>query len=226
MALNVNGTEPEAINVNGNSVNTLKVNGEVVWEAYSGPPSPVIITESGTYVAGVDFPANTEITICMVGGGGSGAAGGVGQGAGGGYSGGVINTTRTYTRGESIEAVIGSGGSRVGPTSNGSRGGTTSFGDIEASGGAGGTANGTGYPGGGGERNTCGGTGNDGAKEQYGFVWGYGGQSSGFSNGGKGSHTIYNANGGGVGSGGGGLANGLVGYYSGSGGRGEIRLSW
>jgi hypothetical protein len=236
MSLVLNGTTHDTktletpIIFNGIHITKVVANGTTVWEKYNGASSPVTITASTTLTAGVDFPASTNITVCLVGGGGSG--GYAHDTTGGGYAGDVSSGTINYSSGTTISVTIGAGGAKTtdGGTTYGNSGGTTKIGGISGSGGRGGTSlNGTSpsYKGDGGNRSTCGGSNHDGSKyydaginSHHPDTVAYGGQTSGFGAGGSGSEK--SSYGGGVGSGGGGCAS----NYGGAGGRGEIRLSW
>jgi hypothetical protein len=207
--------------------------------AYNGPSSPVTLTSSATLTSGVDFPADTVLTICMVGAGGSGGATRNYGKNGGGLSGTVVSTTTTTPAyGTAVGVTIGAGGAaRFGNTTRaGLAGGSSIFNGVTAAGGAGGSAlpgdgasGSINYAGNSQGNTTCGGSGTAGPlQSSHPHVTGYGGQSSGFSNGGFGRVNLSagNAGTGGVGSGGGGVADGLDIRSSGAGGRGEIRISW
>jgi len=199
----------------------------ISWDEYESPyeppitptiPSPLVIEQSGTFIAGIDFPADKTLTVCMVGGGGSGRANSNGAGSGG-YAGEVVSTNITVPNGEVVTATIGLGGPACQEPLN--HGGTpTRFGSyVTAAGGAG-----EGYYGYGEEVTTCGGTGHDGYSN-CGSTSG-GGQSSGFSDGGMANCTGGSAGAGGAGSGGGGTGHSFISSYSGGGGRGKIIISW
>jgi len=189
MALLINGSEPDNVRVGGVDAQTVRVNGTVVWEAYSGPPSPVIITSSGDYVAGTDFPANTDITIQVLGGGGAGGYAEFTNGGAGGQASDLVTATQSISSGTTVSAVVGGGA------------GNSDFNGVVATGGANGANGGCGYG------NGC------------------NGEDSAWGSGGSGGVGFTPATGGGVGAGGGGSAGGTL-TNPGSGGRGEIRLSW
>jgi len=189
---------------------------------YSGPPSPVTITVSGDYVAGTDFPAGVELTICMAGAGGSGSSNGNDYTIGGGYAGEIVSSAITFGSDEIVTATIGVGGVPPNYTNaHGNPGTPTVFGALTATGGGGGNTGG--YFGNGGEVTTCGGTGVDGTMQEWSGYYRYGGQSSGFSNGGNG-RTDVPGYAGGVGSGGGAGHNSS--RLSGAGGAGIISVTW
>jgi len=193
--ITVNGIEIADVTVNGSQdVQKVTANGTVVWERYDGPPSPVIITSSGTYVAGTDFPANKDITVECLGGGGSGGYAQFSNGGAGGYASNLVTDTISISNGTTVSATIGGGGSSGG-------GGTSTFDSVSSPGAGKGSDGGCGF-------------GNGCAGENS--VWGSGG-AGGVGFGAPGS--------GGVGAGGGGTAGGNA-APPGSGGRGEIRLSW
>lgn len=185
----------------------------------------------------------TQVSICMIGGGGSGAAtGGANTSAGGGYAGAIKSQIVTgLTGGQQISVTIGAGGARKYTVSGevaGNAGTASSFNGITAAGGAGGqptltsSAN---YVGIGASGSNCYGTFSDGTKQTHNylsfFANGYGGQR-GFGNGGNGkavqgdTGTVYGNNG--VnGSGGGGCATMTNNaHYSGAGGDGVCKISW
>lgn len=120
--------------------------------------SPLIITGSRNLVAGLDFPDNVEITICMCGGGGAGCDRRFG-GAGGGS--GNVRGVRKYLKGTVINAVVGLGSVNTDGLLSTVTGGTTLFDGLVAVGGFDGTnkAGGSGVNGGGagGGRNSSGG---------------------------------------------------------------------
>jgi hypothetical protein len=249
MALVINGItfeDGDEVYINGIKPKNILVNGQEVWRDYAGPPSPVDITTSGTYKAGIDFPAGIPLTICLVGGGGSGAmvarwSDCSDQSAGGGYAGEVKTSNVTLSHGETVEITIGSGGTGVTDDYesglNGNSGTSTSFGTyVTASGGAGGTyrentldAN---FRGNGETVTTCFGNATNGIKEESCFesYIAYGGESSGYSNGGNGSVSSSVEGGdGGLGSGGGGVSVSKSASQppkSGDGGNGLVRISW
>ena len=206
------------------TVDAVYLGTDAVYHNYAGTTSPVTITATTTLTAGIDFPHDTDVTVTAIAGGGSGACNN--GSAGGGYAGEVVTTVVNLPYGEQVVCTIGAGGPYVQyPYKNGIAGGNTSFGSyLTAIGGAGGIKS-SAYYGNNGVKTTDAGTANDGVRAVSGAIYGWGGESSGASNGGNGV-TVYNAANGGVGSGGGGQGYGNLSYHSGSGGRGEIRLSW
>ena len=195
-----------------NSAGSVNSNSDtaVVWTGGSS----LTITASGDYTAGVDFPANVTISVCMCGGGGGGGDVGDLNAAGLGGKAGIVvsNTITSIPYGEIVSANIGAGGSQY------QSGGSSSFGSYFTAGGGAPIT----YRGRDDSKTTCGGTGYDGRDWEdwyHGVTW-YGGESSGFGDGGD--ATGNNGQNGGVGSGGGSCDYGTAG----SGGRGEIRLSW
>jgi len=191
---------------------------------YAGPPSPVIINSTVALVAGTNFPADTVLTICMVGGGGGG--GGldtlISLNNGGGYAGQALTTTISFLQGEPVTATIGGGGAG-GNTTDGIPGASTSLGPIVAVGGAGGLVSTGAFAGNGETVTTCGGTNVNGIATAV-FGTAFGGQSSGF---GKGGSSYFDLPGepGGIGSGGGAIYTPTVGS-GGAGGAGQINISW
>ena len=107
MSLLINGTRPEVVKVNGVDAQTVTANGTVVWEAYSGPPSPVIITASGDYTAGIDFPANKELNIQVLGAGGEGGWGDAFHYGSGGGAATLSSGNKTYSYNTVVSAVVG-----------------------------------------------------------------------------------------------------------------------
>ena len=185
--------------------------------------SPIVITSSRTITAGVDYPSNTTVNVCMIGAGGSGSMGTSNQLSGGGYGGADLATTI----GPDANGVTHSIGIGVGGTNNwegdGNPGTATTLDAHNAAGGAGGLVYQNAYGGAGGTRTTCAGTATDGTYVEWG---GRGGQA-GFGNGGNGGITAVGEDGG-VGAGGGASANvpNDGSKIAGSGGRGEVRLTF
>ncbi len=121
----------------------------------------------------------TSVTLCMIGGGGSGGASKRGDETGGGHSGTIINVSYGVTPGQEYQVCVGNGGTgRIAidgaPNWNGTAGGDSSFGGQTAGGGAGGlvyAGTNTPYPdyyGTGGSKSTCMGTFNDGLPIPFG----------------------------------------------------------
>ena len=203
-------------------------NGILVYTSQS-PSGSQTFTSSGTFTVPQGY---TEVTICMIGGGGSGGACAVPVNnptgalySGGGYSGEIVSQVVSgLTSGQVIAVTIGSGGAGVsGYDVAGNAGTETVFGSIVANGGAGGGATTFPYYGEGGARviSCLGITTYDGSSAIFeawggGASGGYGGQA-GFGNGG----TLGGS--GGVGAGG---AGHIAGTISGAGGRGELVVSW
>ena len=233
MAFRLNGVllgDHSRVNINNVFVQILIEDGNVVWTEYDGPPSPLIISASGDFEAGVDFPANVSLNICCVGAGGSGSSTQGLYPAGGGHQGQIVEQNITLANGEEVSAIIGAGGSSVNNgNKNGNVGGATSFGSyVTASGGPGGTANSTNFKGNGETFiSECDGSvrANGVYKEREPYsAWG--GQWGAYGDGGRGWN--YDAAGiGGIGAGGGGVTSSYGGgESSGAGGRGQIIVSW
>jgi len=149
----------------------------------------------------------TSLDLCMIGGGGSGRDY-ADTGRVGGAAGQIINQAVAVTEGESIDIVIGLGGS--GATGH-SPGAPTSFGAITATGG--GLAD---YLDGE-ETTNCKGTFNNGLTKSY-ALKPYGGGEAGFSDGGDGTSGVKAGTGSGSG------AN--TGSFSGDGGDGQVNISY
>jgi len=170
-----------------------------------------------------------DVTICMCGAGGSGAAAGsdmVGYPGGGGYGGEEISATYTLQPLEVIAVIVGIGGSAKSGSLNGSAGGYSEFGTRgRVEGGAGGVQ-GVLYNGDGAARSSCGGTFYDGSSYTSGGSTGWGGQAGVFGDGGDGDRQ-NDAGAGGVGAGGGGVTNSdNNGTSSGAGGNGRVVVNW
>jgi len=170
-----------------------------------------------------------EVSICMVGGGGSGGCSAGYHASGGGYAGQIVEEPSfAVSSGSTIDVTVGGGGSGCSccDTNSGRAGGQSVFDTLSASGGSGGQSdNSTGYAGNGGSTTNCAGTFYDGTRSGTGDDYDpyhYGGQAA-FGNGGNGD-AYHDAGGGGVGAGGG--ASGAGDNSSGAGGRGEVRVSW
>lgn len=224
MAFTLNGIPlpigSSSIFVDGQSIDTLIENGFVVWSKYEGGDSPLIITESTTLTAGVDFPISVPVRICMCGGGGGGQLAHIGQ-AFGGQAGEEVSQEVFMPPGE-IEVVIGTGGPiRIIP-GLGYNGTETMFGSLIAYGGRGGAQEASQYPGVGGTRESCSDIITHDGSAYAGSV--YGGQAGVFGNGSNGSYFIGTTAG--IGGGGGAVSNYAPGAASGAGGRGQVKLSW
>jgi len=231
MGVKVNGTDlptsGEPIKIGGQVCEEIKVNGVSAWKKNNGSDSPVIIDTSGTYTAGTDFPQDTELTIIACGGGGSGAFVPEYQGhAGGGHSGAIESTTSSLADGDTLEITIGDGGAGQTGFTNGIAGGVTEVTHntspmSSANGGAGGVYASADYAGNGAERTTELGTANDGGAVPVSGYYRYGGQSSGYVNGGG------SAGNGTFGSGGGGhIRQNQSQTISGRGGNGMVMIKW
>ena len=127
-------------------------------------------------------PYATQVTLCMIGGGGGGAVDGITPS--GSYGGNVISQTVNTTPGGTVSLTIGAGGAgRGGSAGPGATGGTTAFGSVQATGGAG-----IGFIDDGGTRTTCAGTFYNGVPQSP--VCGHGGQA-GFGRGGNGTQDGF-----------------------------------
>ena len=236
------GTESSPLVFNGASVGKIvhraAVGDTIVFEKYNGPASPVTVTASTTLTAGVDFPASTNITVCVSGGGGGGGKGSstVGDGAsngGGGYAGEAVLQILSLQSNEPVDITIGVGGAGYNASSDtaGSNGGASSFGTyITASGGSVGNTNNIYFNGNGGSRTTCTSTYTDGIRNGDSFYsyYSYGGQAGAYGNGGNGG-MFQAATSGGISAGGGAGSidnSGSEDYSGGSGGRGQVVISW
>lgn len=166
--------------------------------------SSYVITSSETITAGIEIPADTAITMEILGGGGGGGGGGGNYGGNGGKTSVLASRSGTYTSGTTLPAVIGEGGLGGVPWTittpgHGEDGTDSSIGGYIAAGGAGGT-------------NINSWLGSDGEDS----VWGTGGVRG---------NVFAPAGDGEIGAGGGGVFQDSL-WPSGKGGRGEIRLSW
>lgn len=248
-----------ACNFNGINITDVFMNGIQVWHQvlYSGPDNPTTITtadgsevtkggveflSSVTIVAGTDFPADTVISVSMIGGGGSGGAGdSYSANPGGGYAGDISEGNFTVPSGTVLEftAGIGGAGAQGGSNRDGNAGlpsslfrvfeheGYTLSGPLipTATGGAGGASGSmnlaSGYDGQGASHTNSYGTFSDGLR-RGGSYGNYGGQS-GFANGGSGGEA---GSPGAKGSGGGSADTWSNNDYSGAGGKGMVQLTW
>ncbi len=171
--------------------------------------SPIEFTEVGTFTltAGVDFPDNQFINICVIGGGGAAQADGSG-----GYAGEANNHIHNYQNQETVIMTIGAGGTfSILPNP----GENTLFGLYISLGGDAGDAGG--FDGDGEQVITCGGTNYNGISAST-FI--HGGESSGA---GKGGDSVIFGSGedGERGSGG-----GSGGINGGAGGDGLVIITW
>lgn len=207
--------------VNGVEIKNIIANGVLVWTK-KAPAGSQTFTASGTFIVPEGY---TEVSICMCGGGGSGAQ--LNEvSTGGGHAGQIISQTVVVTPGESISVVIGAG-APSGPQTgnyNGTAGGNSSFKGVTALGGVGGVSGH--YMGNGASRITCGGTFSDGVKATYGSWTGGGGEAGAFGNGGRGGNNTVASQAGGIGAGGGASTNSSPAGYSHAGGRGQCVVSW
>ena len=225
------------VNHMGYSLSNLN-EGTKVEEIIVDPPSPVgeqIFDLTGTFIVPEYV---TSITICMVGGGGSGASvWGTSSStinAGGGHSGGEVSTVIAVTSGEVIPVTVGVGGLNVvsavqGTGVVGKSGTSSAIKGYTANGGAGGqiaTAGQAPYAGNGGSQTGCHLTFRDGygAGVEH-LTSASGGEGNTFSNGGDGSYNS-NAGVGGYGAGGGGGSGVEVNAWSGYGQPGVVKISW
>jgi len=212
------------INVAGESA----ISNEDSGSSFVGAPSPLMISSNGDYTAGVDFPAGADITVCLVGGGGSGSIRQNNDGmTGGGFRGEPVSAVVNIPLNEIVSAVIGNGGGSncTGDHSNGYAGGGSNFGSYaSALGGAGGINHGA-YDGQGAPYvSPC-----NGVTYYDGSITsgnGRGGQAGGFGNGGNGNNGDGGYNGSGGGGGGGVTDSYGGGECSGAGGKGQIMISW
>jgi hypothetical protein len=215
-------------------VGTVPASGTISLSHFYGqtaraPAGSQTFTASGTFTVPLGY---TSVTICMCGGGGSGATTYSATKAGGGYAGQAVSQVVSVTSGASISITVGSGAARrVSGQASGIAGSASKFGAVTANGGAAGVFGG-GYAGNGGALvSACGaGTFYHGTSREatYGTPFAYGGQASAFGNGGNaGLSNSGGAAAGGVGAGGGGCVD-FIGSVaaSGAGGRGQVRISW
>jgi len=227
--LSVNGKNISAISsikTNDADMDTVLTNDTVVWREYNGAPSPLIVTADTTIIAGVDFPADSDVKLCMCGAGGSGAAENDDWiNTGGGHRGEITQVVINYPQGTPIVIDIGAGGGSVNDDVAGIVGGQTTFDVHVALGGAGGLRHTADYATSG-ETFTspCDGlVYSDGGTDGYA---GWGGQAGAFGNGGR-SVNDNPAGAGGIGAGGGGATwSQGGGEPSGAGGRGQVMISW
>ena len=224
MSLYMNGTNIGTAlgNLVFNHINVTMVycNGVKVWEI-KAPAGSQVFTTSGSFTVPTGI---YSVQVTVIGAGGSGANGSTN--GGGGYAGAVVTQTVSVSPGQVIPVSIGAGGvarefMNSGGYVNGAAGGNSSFGSVVAAGGSGGFVGG-GYGGNGGA--TPYGTVDGGAFVYAAFV-GYGGQGC-IGNGGGGGNGLGSAGAGGVGAGGGGVGYALVGTWTGTGGRGQVIVSW
>jgi len=184
-----------------------------------------IFDADGTFTVPVGI---SSVTLCMCGGGGSGAE--ISDGpdfvlGGGGLAGNEYSGVVGVIPGEDVVVTIGAGGPAV-SQSVGAAGGTSSFGTYAtASGGAGGAMSADSIPlydGEGESKTYCGGTYQDGTvnEEAAPFYIALGGEAGVFGNGGQGGWE--NSYAGGIGAGGGSATN----TTSGAGGHGRVAVNW
>jgi len=209
----------------------------------SGVTSTVSKTGAGRF--NFTVPENvSEVRVCMIGGGGGGSSvriNSAGRLAGGGYAGQQINQVVSVNAGQTYQVVVGKGGlsewrSDSGGDKDGNKGGTTSFAELSANGGNGGTRLTNVYGGDGRQQFRCypNSPFNDGSLLRLSEILSnniaYGGQA-GFAKGGQGGYNVYEhtfptsaTKGSG---GGGGLSSSKNnGAFGGTGGDGEVRITW
>lgn len=213
--------------------------------AVSGRAKPGFIEYAipGIYMFEVPEGYN-KITVCMIGGGGSGAACMFTDGnmfGGGGYAGQIVNQTLAVQPKQRIAITVGAGGlsnwrcDSCGDKT-GNPGAATTVGGLTATGGAGGTysihRDTVAHKGNGESRTVCVGTTNDGVmaaggNKSYSYK-GYGGQA-GLGNGGDGTYGPTTPSPGQRGGGGGcGISanKSQASSYGGKGGDGYVKISW
>lgn len=189
------------------------------------PSGEEIFTSDGIFTvpAGVD-----NVTICMIGGGGSGRGAldteGTGEKANGGSAGEVVSVQHSVTPGANIDVTVGEGGAGA-HQSTGNDGTASIFDTLMASGGIQASHNGNGA-----ERITCYDTAYDGIRLVSGNTEARGGQA-GFGKGGNGKmgSNAQVGEAGLLGAGGGGAVRtgGIAGNYTGgNGGNGLVKISW
>jgi len=209
----------------------------IIESAPTPPPVQTIVFDiPGNFYW--ESPEGVElITVCMIGGGGSGSYNSylypaiISGIVGGGFAGAENTGEYVIEQGVIYDVQVGTGGSAVNEGFEGKKGHSTSIFTISADGGKGGKLFDEGYlgdganvpPGCGGSNTT------DGSMveqhQEYFTLKAYGGQGSSFGNGGDGSVTEDTSGGnGGVGAGGGAALEPAD--YSGAGGRGELRLTF
>lgn len=201
----------------------IMLGGDEVWSKII-PSGEEIFTSDGIFT--VPGGVNT-VTVCMIGGGGSGqgmAAVASGHKTAGGGAGEVISLLHPVTAGAFIDVTVGQGGAGV-KNGIGNNGTSSNFDTLTASGGVKSSYNGNGA-----ERITCYDTAYDGNRAVNGNEEARGGQA-GFGKGGDGKigSNVQTGEAGLLGAGGGGcLANGGVAPngYGGNGGNGLVKISW
>jgi len=216
MSLSINGTliseDTEGVVFNQVPLDAVYFNNIKVWQKYAGPASPRFVTASATLTAGIDFPADTDISVCMAGGGGGGFADG-------GYAAQIQQFSINEPHGTQLIFSNGAGGDVFGGS-----GGSSSFAGITATGGSGATHTG-GYPGNHASSVTCDGrTVYDGWNAFNNSSYNQGGGQRCLGNGGNGVGGNSAGNPGIYGAGGGGF-NGREGR-PGFGGAGVLILMW
>jgi hypothetical protein len=222
----IDDTKIDSLEIDGQEVDFLEIDGVCVWVKLI--PTGLILDEVGQYEW--DVPSGcTEVHVCMVGGGGSGASYANMALIGGGFAGDVYDGSIPVTPSSTIPITIGVGGASV-FGSNGKDGEDTVFGTVSAAGGRGGDL--SGFQGNGEEVTTCLGTNNNGLFNGH---EGWGGQSSGLGKGGnavwrnppsEAGDADYEGEAGGVGAGGGACQDDIYGCASGIGGRGHVKYTW
>lgn len=200
-----------------NSVGTTPSNANRGYT--KAPAGTQTFTSSGTFTTPRGY---TSLTVCMIGGGGSGyrlAWTGAVEHVGGGNSGGYKSQTTAISATPTAKSVVcGNGGAARG--TNGSNAGSSStFNGLTAAGGAGGLRSAS-YGGNGGTRTLCYGTYTHGIMEYHSNPAYYYGGQAGFGNGGRG-----NLNASGV-AGSRGAGGGSSNTTAGAGGRGVVKITW
>jgi len=184
---------------------------------YYSPGKIIYTTAYGNTFAYTFVPVSNSVTVQVWGAGGGGGGGGCGGGGGGGYG----SQTISVTPGVSYPVVVGSGGANGLPSeTDGTSGGTSSFGTtlISATGGHGGASSGTGGAGG----ISTATTNSSGATGSNNSVGGGGGGDGGAGGGpGGGAGATYSTA---AGAPGGGGAGGT--WANGSGAEGRVIITW
>ena len=208
----------------------VQADSTTVYDEVCCTPGSASFTSPGTYTWKCPQYV-TRIDLNMIAGGGGGSCdvdpSSVDGQTGGGYQGQHTQQSVTVTPGGSYTIVVGFGGTGGIPHGNGGSGGNSQFGTIVANGGAGGTWSDTGsgaYQGNG--AIACGSY-KDGIMSRWESGTSWGGQGSCFGNGGGGGNGDYgNGGAGGVGAGGGGMHSRSSSSRGGTGGRGQVLITW
>ena len=164
----------------------------------------------------------TSVTVCMVGGGGTGSSHNQSTQYGG-FAGNEISQSYSVTPESNVALQVGLGGQSDDELIQGDAGRPSTFGGLTASGGAGGTPI-AGYQGNGGAGPSgCGGGGYHDGTLAYEFIEAYGGQASSFGDGGDGAQEA-GATAPGIGGGSGGVFS--TDHEDLNGGNGRVILTW